>query len=85
MQGDPSWSNVRIGNTSSAVGRIAFLVTSIAILIEKSGVNTTISPFNPGTFVEALKKLVDLMEVEIFNMLSFVKQYWVLNMLVMLI
>lgn len=55
-QGDPSWSNVRIGNTSSTVGKIGCLVTSIAILIEKSGVNTTISPFNPGTFVEALNK-----------------------------
>lgn len=55
-QGDPSWSNVRIGNTSSTVGRIGCLVTSIAILIEKSGANTTISPFNPGTFVEALNK-----------------------------
>ena len=55
-QGDPSWANVRIGNTSSTVGRIGCLVTSISILIEKSGVNTTISPFNPGTFVEALNK-----------------------------
>ena len=55
-QGDPSWSNVRIGNTNSTVGRIGCLVTSIAILIEKSGANTTISPFNPGTFVEALNK-----------------------------
>ena len=55
-QGDRTWSNVRIGNTSSTVGRIGCLVTSIAILIEKSGVNTTISPFNPGTFVEALNK-----------------------------
>lgn len=55
-QGDPSWSNVRIGNTNSTVGKIGCLVTSIAILIEKSGINTTISPFNPGTFVEALNK-----------------------------
>ena len=55
-QGDPSWSSVRIGNTNSTIGRIGCLVTSIAILIEKSGVNTTISPFNPGTFVEALNK-----------------------------
>ena len=55
-QGDPSWSNVRIGNTSSTIGKIGCLVTSISILIEKSGVNTTISPFNPGTFVEALNK-----------------------------
>lgn len=55
-QGDASWSNVRIGNTNSTIGRIGCLVTSIAILIEKSGANTTISPFNPGTFVEALNK-----------------------------
>ena len=30
------------------------MVTSISILIEKSGCNTTITPFNPGTFLEAL-------------------------------
>lgn len=53
-QGGQSWSNIRIGNTSSTIGNIGCLVTSIAILIEKSGVNTTIIPFNPGTFVEAL-------------------------------
>ena len=53
-QGGQSWSNIRIGNTSSTIGNIGCLVTSIAILIEKSGVNTTIVPFNPGTFVEAL-------------------------------
>lgn len=51
------WSNIRIGNTTSTIGDIGCLVTSIAILIEKSGVNTaTITPFNPGTFVEALNK-----------------------------
>ena len=49
-----SWSNIRIGNTNSTIGNIGCLVTSIAILIEKSGANTTIVPFNPGTFVEAL-------------------------------
>lgn len=48
------WSNIRIGNTNSTIGNIGCLVTSIAILIEKSGANTTIVPFNPGTFVEAL-------------------------------
>lgn len=53
-QAGQSWSNIRIGNTSSTIGDIGCLVTSIAILIEKSGVNTTIIPFNPGTFVEAL-------------------------------
>lgn len=53
-QAGQSWSNIRIGNTSSTIGNIGCLVTSIAILIEKSGSNTTIVPFNPGTFVEAL-------------------------------
>lgn len=53
-QGGQSWSNIRIGNTISTIGNIGCLVTSIAILIEKSGVNTTIIPFDPGTFVEAL-------------------------------
>ena len=51
------WSNIRIGNTSSTIGDIGCLVTSIAILIQKSGVDTSqIVPFNPGTFVEALNK-----------------------------
>ena len=49
-----SWSNIRIGNTSSTIGDIGCLVTSIAILIQKSGVSTSMIPFNPGTFVEAL-------------------------------
>lgn len=53
-QAGQSWSNIRIGNTSSTIGNIGCLVTSIAILIEKSGANTTIVPFNPSTFVEAL-------------------------------
>ena len=53
-QAGQSWSDIRIGNTNSTIGNIGCLVTSIAILIEKSGVNTTIIPFNPGTFVEAL-------------------------------
>ena len=52
-----TWSNIRIGNTSSTIGNIGCLVTSVAILIEKSGTApATISPFNPGTFVEALNK-----------------------------
>ena len=55
-QAGQSWSSIRIGNTSSTIGNIGCLVTSIAILIEKSGANNTITPFNPGTFVEALNK-----------------------------
>lgn len=55
-QAGQSWSNIKIGNTNITLGQIGCLVTSISILIEKSGCNTTISPFNPGTFLEALNK-----------------------------
>lgn len=55
-QAGQSWSNIKIGNTNSILGQIGCLVTSISILIEKSGCNATISPFNPGTFLEALNK-----------------------------
>ena len=56
-QAGQSWSNIKIGNTNSTIGNIGCLVTSIAILIEKSGVPTpNIEPFNPVTFVEALNK-----------------------------
>lgn len=55
-QAGQSWSNIKIGNTNSTLCQIGCLVTSISILIEKSGCNTTISPFNPGTFLEALNK-----------------------------
>lgn len=56
-QKNAPWSNIRIGSTSSTIGDIGCLVTSVAILIQKSGVDTTsLVPFNPGTFVEALNK-----------------------------
>ncbi|MBP3462981.1 MAG: hypothetical protein J6K45_00620 [Clostridia bacterium] len=55
-QSGQSWSSIKIGNTNSTLGQIGCLVTSISILIEKSGCNTTIKPFNPGTFLEALNK-----------------------------
>lgn len=51
-----SWSNKRIGNTNNTLGQIGCLITSISILIEKSGCNTMIKPFNPGTFLDALNK-----------------------------
>ena len=56
-QAGQSWSNIKIGNTNSTIGNIGCLITSIAILIEKSGIPTpNIEPFNPGTFVETLNK-----------------------------
>ena len=53
--GEP-WSNIKIGSTNSTIGDIGCLVTSISILIEKSGIKTSINNFNPGTFVEELNK-----------------------------
>ena len=50
------WSNIKIGNTSKSIGDIGCLATSIAILIEKSGVPIPFQPFNPGTFVETMNK-----------------------------
>ena len=55
-QTDPKWASIRVGNSSGTLGSIGCLVTSISILIEKSGCNTMIKPFNPGTFLEALNK-----------------------------
>lgn len=49
------WSNIKIGSTNATIGDIGCLVTSVSILIEKSGVSTNnVYPFNPGTFVVAL-------------------------------
>lgn len=50
------WSNIKIGNTNSTIGDIGCLVTSISILIAKSGISTPIKNFNPGSFVEHLNK-----------------------------
>jgi hypothetical protein len=47
-----SWSNIRIGNTTSTISEIGCLVISIAILIEKSEVENKLVPFNPGVFVD---------------------------------
>lgn len=54
-QKNAPWSNIRIGNTNSTISDIGCLVTSVAILIKKSGVSTEgFDTFNPGTFVEKL-------------------------------
>lgn len=56
-QKNATWSNIRIGSTTSTISDIGCLVTSISILIQKSGAApTNIVPFNPGTFVEGLNK-----------------------------
>ena len=51
-----SWSNVVLGQSGNNIAQIGCLATSISILIAKSGVATTISNFNPGTFVEFMNK-----------------------------
>lgn len=52
------WSDIKIGNSNKTIGQVGCLVTSIAILIKKSGVSTSnIIPFNPGTFVTALNNI----------------------------
>ena len=55
-QSGASWSNIKIGNTTSTIGQIGCMVTSIAVLIEKSEVENKLVPFNPGVFVEELNK-----------------------------
>lgn len=55
-QTDPKWSSIKVGNSSGTLGSIGCLITSISILIEKSGCNTLIKPFNPGTFLEKLNE-----------------------------
>ena len=50
------WSKIAMGNSGQNIGQIGCLVTSISMLIAKSGVPTTIPNFNPGTFVQKLNK-----------------------------
>lgn len=52
-QYDSRWSGVKIGGAT--LGSVGCYVTSIAILIAKSGVSTTLgADFNPGSFAEFL-------------------------------
>ena len=53
-QGDSQWSSTPMGNSGQTLGQIGCLVTSVSIQMARSGVKTSISPFNPGTFVQFL-------------------------------
>lgn len=53
-QTDPQWSSIEMGGSGSNIGQIGCLVTSVAIQMARSGVETSINPLNPGTFVEFL-------------------------------
>lgn len=57
-QGDPAWSKITIGNTNSTIGGVGCLVTSVSMLIAKSGVAVNVDgDFNPGTFVKKLNQV----------------------------
>lgn len=57
-QGDPAWSTITIGNTNSTIGGVGCLVTSVSMLIAKSGVAVNVDgDFNPGTFVKKLNQV----------------------------
>ena len=55
-QGADEWGNVPMGNSGRTISQIGCLVTSVSMLIAKSGVPTNVSPFNPGTFVQYLNQ-----------------------------
>ena len=57
-QYEGEWTNVQIGSSGKTIKNIGCLVTSISMLVAKSGQPTTITgDFNPGTFVQALNRL----------------------------
>ncbi len=49
-----SWTGVQLGSSGKTIKQVGCLVTSVAMLIAKSGVQTNIADFNPGTFVTYL-------------------------------
>ena len=55
-QGDPQWGGVPMGSSGKTVSQIGCLVTSISMLVAKSGVPTNVNPWNPGTFVQFLNQ-----------------------------
>ena len=50
------WTGVQLGASGKNIQQIGCAATSVSILIAKSGVPTTVSPLNPGTFVEKLSQ-----------------------------
>ncbi len=57
-QGDSSWSNITLGSTKSTIGGVGCLVTSVSMLIAKSGVAVNVDgDFNPGSFVRKLNQV----------------------------
>ena len=55
-QTDPQWAAVPMGSSGKSLSQIGCLVTSVSMLIAKSGVPVNVSPWNPGTFVQFLNQ-----------------------------
>ncbi len=58
-QANKVWGSVPLGNSSTDIAHSGCTITSIAMQIKRSGVDTSKVPgdFNPGTFVTALNKI----------------------------
>lgn len=56
QNGTAPWRNISLGSGKETIGSVGCYVTSIAIQIARSGVETNIANFNPGTFVTELNK-----------------------------
>lgn len=53
-QYEGSWISIQMGNSGKTIKQIGCLVTSVSMQIARSGVQTNIQDFNPGTFVQFL-------------------------------
>ena len=53
-QYEGSWVSIQMGNSGKTIKQIGCLVTSVSMQIARSGVQTNIQDFNPGTFVQFL-------------------------------
>lgn len=57
-QADPAWGSITIGSSGSTIASVGCLVTSVSMLIAKSGVPVNVDgDFNPGTFVQKLNQV----------------------------
>ena len=50
------WTNIKLGNSGKSISQIGCAATSVSILIAKSKTATTVTPLNPGTFVEKMNQ-----------------------------
>ncbi len=53
-QSDPRWGSIIISPSQKTLSSIGCLITSLAMMVARSGVSTTLSELNPGTFAQAL-------------------------------